>query len=154
MGQIVTNTVDFSALTPDDYPFVNCFIIGLDTDFLLKKMDSNGVVTIIGDCSINEQSIVTSATVTPTIINDIVVITAQTTAVLFANPTGTPVQGQVILVRIKDDGTARAITFDTQYRAVGVLLPTTTIAGKITYFSMIYNSTDTKWDVVQIQTEA
>jgi hypothetical protein len=54
MGQIVTNKVDFSAITSGSYPPVNCFIIGLDTaDDKLKKLDHNGVLTEIGGSSIS-----------------------------------------------------------------------------------------------------
>jgi len=79
---------------------------------------------------------------------------AQAAALLLANPTGSPVQGQAMIIRIKDNGTARAITFDTQYRAIGVTLPTTTTISKTQYIGMIYNATDTKWDVLGINQEA
>lgn len=98
--------------------------------------------------SINTQIITSSATVTPTFLNDIVTITAQATALTLANPTGTPIANTPLFIRIKDNGTARAITFDTQYRSIGVTLPTTTVANKTMYLGMIYNSTDTKWDIL------
>jgi hypothetical protein len=71
-----------------------------------------------------------------------------------ANPTGTWDEGQPLMIRIKDNGTARAITFDTNYRAIGVTLPTTTVISKTTYLGIIYNSTDTKWDVIGVTTQA
>ena len=65
------------------------------------------------------------------------------------NPGGTPVAGQKLIVRIKDDGTARALTYDTQFRASSDLaLPTTTILGKTLYMGFIFNATDTKWDLI------
>jgi hypothetical protein len=100
------------------------------------------------------QSVVSAATVTPVATNDIVVITAQAVGLTLANPTGTWVQGQALMIRIKDNGTARAITFDTNYRAIGVTLPTTTVISKTTYLGIIYNSTDTKWDVIGVTTQA
>lgn len=100
------------------------------------------------------QSVVSSATVTPVSTNDLVVITAQAEALTLANPTGTAVQGQAMMIRIKDNGTARAITFGANYRALGVTLPTTTTVNKTTYLGLIYNSTDTKWDVIGVNTEA
>jgi hypothetical protein len=57
-------------------------------------------------------------------------------------------------VRIKDNGTARALTYDTQYRAVGVTLPTTTVISKTLYLGMIWNGNATKWDVVSVGQEA
>lgn len=100
------------------------------------------------------QSVTSAATVTPTFSDDLVVITAQAAALALANPTGTAIPGLGMVIRIKDDGTARAITYGTQYRAIGVTLPTTTVVGKTTYLAMIYNATDTKWDVVAVGQEA
>lgn len=100
------------------------------------------------------QTVTSSATVTPTFSDDLVTITAQAAALALANPTGTAIPGLGMVIRIKDDGTARAITYDTQYRAIGITLPTTTVISKTTYLAMIYNSTDTRWDVVATGTEA
>jgi hypothetical protein len=101
------------------------------------------------------QSVTSSATVTPVGDNDDeVIITAQAAALLLANPTGTVAQGKAIIIRIKDNGTARAITYGAQYRAIGITLPTTTTLSKTTYIGMIYNDTDTKWDCISTVTEA
>jgi len=100
------------------------------------------------------QSVVTAATVTPAAGNEEVVITAQDGALTIANPTGTWYQGQDLIIRIKDDGTGRAITWGSDYRAIGVTLPTTTVANKLTYVGIIYNSTDSKWDVLGVSQEA
>jgi hypothetical protein len=100
------------------------------------------------------QSVVSAATVTPVATNDIVVITAQAVGLTLANPTGTWVQGQALMIRIKDNGSARTIAYDTKYRAIGVTLPTTTTASKTTYLGVIYNATDDKFDVMGVTTEA
>ena len=100
------------------------------------------------------QSVTSSATVTPVNTNDLVKITAQAAALTLANPTGTWDDGQSLIIRIKDNGTARAITFDTNYRAIGITLPTTTVISKTTYIGIIYNSTDGKWDVIGVTTQA
>jgi hypothetical protein len=100
------------------------------------------------------QTVASAATVTPTFANDQVNITAQASDVTLMNPTGTAVDGWGVSIRIKDNGTARVITFGTQYRALGVTLPTTTVAGKTLYIGMIYNSADAKWDVVAVAQEA
>ncbi|MEK7140631.1 MAG: hypothetical protein AAB815_02480, partial [Patescibacteria group bacterium] len=82
---------------------------------------------------------------------DIFVITAQAGALLFNNPSGTPVQGQKLIIRIKDNGTARALTYGTEFRASSDLaLPTTTVLSKTLYMGFIYNITDTKWDLVAV----
>jgi hypothetical protein len=100
------------------------------------------------------QSVVSATTVTPVAGNEEVVITAQAADFTIANPTGTFAEGQSLIIRIKDNGTARAITWDTNYRAIGVTLPTTTVISKTTYVGVIYNSTDTKWDVIGVTTQA
>lgn len=68
-------------------------------------------------------------------------------------PTGTPVNGQRYVIRLKDNGTARALTWDAIYRAIGVTLPTTTVINKTVYIFMVYNNADTKWDVVDVKQE-
>ena len=82
------------------------------------------------------------------------VITAQAGALLFNAPGGTPVEGQKLIIRIKDNGTARALTYNAVFRAMGVALPTTTVISKTLYMGFIYNSTDTKWDLVATAQEA
>ena len=66
------------------------------------------------------------------------------------NPTGTPTQGQKMIMRFKDNGTQiMSLSWGTQYRASSDLaLPTATTAGKTLYLGFIYNSTDTKWDLI------
>lgn len=102
----------------------------------------------------NVQTVTSSATVTPTFDNDAVKITAQGAPLTLANPTGTPIPMLGMVIRIKDDGTARTISYGSQYRAIGITLPTTTVLGKTTYISMIWNSDDTTWDCVATGTQA
>ena len=80
-------------------------------------------------------------------------ITAQAVTLTIASPTG-GVDGRKLIIRIKDDNTARGITWNAIFRAVGVTLPLTTVAGKILYVGAIYNSTETKWDVVSVAQQA
>ena len=100
------------------------------------------------------QSVSSSATVTPVSTNDLVIVTAQATDLTLANPTGAFTEGQALMIRIKDNGTARSIAFDTNYRAIGVTLPTTTVISKTMYLGIIYNSTDSKWDIVGYNIQA
>ena len=100
-------------------------------------------------------SITSSSTPTPNAdTTDMYVITALAAAPTFGAPTGTPVQGQKLIIRMLDDGTGRAIGWNGIYRAVGVALPTTTTANKLLYVGFIYNSTSTKWDCVGKTEEA
>ena len=84
-------------------------------------------------------------------------ITALGAAATFAAPSGTPVDGQRLVLRIKDNGTARALTWTTTsgaFRAVGTTLPSTTVISKTIYVGCIYNSADTFWDVVGVASQA
>ena len=99
------------------------------------------------------QTVASNATVTATAANDLVVITAQAAGLTLANPTGTWLQGQALMYRIKDNGTARTIAFGSNFRALGITLPTTTVVSKTMYIGCIYNSTDTKWDVLSVAIE-
>ena len=59
-----------------------------------------------------------------------------------------------MIIRIKDNGTARALTYGTYYRALGNALPSTTVISKTMYLGFIWNSTDTKWDLIAYTIEA
>jgi hypothetical protein len=69
-------------------------------------------------------------------------------------PAGTPVDGNKLLFRILDNGTARAITWNATYTVIGTTLPTTTTANKTTYVGCVYNANNTRWDVVAVTTQA
>jgi hypothetical protein len=91
-----------------------------------------------------------SATPTPNSdTDDMYIITGLTQTATFGAPTGTPTQGQKIMVRVKDNGTARTLAWNAIYRASSDLsLPTATVASKTMYLGFIYNSTDSKWDLL------
>lgn len=80
------------------------------------------------------------------------ILTAQAEALTIANhSTSTLNQGDLIEIRIKDNGTARAITFGTEYRASSDLaLPTTTTVSKTLYMLFEWNSTDSKMDLLAV----
>jgi hypothetical protein len=90
-----------------------------------------------------------TATLTPDLsVANFYTVTAQAAAINIANPTGTPLEGQKLIIRLKDNGTARAITFGAQFRASADLpLPTTTVISKTMYMGFIYNITDVRWDM-------
>lgn len=100
----------------------------------------------------------TSGTLTPdSRTTDLFVASGLTGAITMAIPAGTPENGQRLLLRFKDNGTARGITWTTSlsgYRALGITLPTTTVLSKTTYVGCVYNSADTYWDAVATVTEA
>ncbi len=99
-------------------------------------------------------STASTATLTPTGTSNQFNVTAQAASLAIANPTAGMLDGQSLIIRIKDNGTARAISWGNQYRAVGVTLPTTTIINKTLYIGGKYNSADSKVDVIAIAVEA
>jgi nitrogen fixation protein len=120
----------------------------------LRCRDGNGDITNLAGTI---QSVASAATVTPVSTNKFVKITAQAVALTLAAPTGTIAEGQDLMIRIKDNGTAQTIAWTSGtggYRAIGVTLPTTTTAGKTTYVGLIYNSNDSIWDVIGVTTQA
>jgi hypothetical protein len=100
----------------------------------------------------------TSGTITPNgDTTDVFNAFGLTGTITVGTPSGTPVDGQRLMLRFEDNGTGRGITWTTSsgaYRAVGVTLPTTTVASKVTYVGCVYNSTDVFWDVIAVATQA
>jgi len=100
----------------------------------------------------------TASSATPTINTDNVdaySITAQAEAItsFTTNLSGTPVNFQKLIIRIKDDGTARAITWGASFEAKGVDLPTSTVQSKVTTCGFIYSTVSSKWGLVAISIE-
>ena len=58
------------------------------------------------------------------------------------------------IIRSKDNGTSRDLAWNSIYRTIDITLPTATTASKTIYVGAIYNSTDSKWDVVSVAEEA
>lgn len=93
-----------------------------------------------------------TATITPNCgTQDIYTVTALAVNTTLAAPTGTPTEGQGLLIRIKDNGTSRTIAYNVIYRAAPELpMPSATLAGKTMYLGFIYNATDSKWDLTAV----
>jgi hypothetical protein len=79
-------------------------------------------------------------------------ITALGTDVTFSvSSTVTPDDGQRLLIRIRDNGTARNLTWTqsaNQFRFIGITPPTITSVNKLAYIGCIYNAADSRWDVI------
>lgn len=96
-----------------------------------------------------------AASITPNAdITDIYTVTALAVGLTINNPTGTLTNGQQLMFRIKDNGTARSLGYGANFRAMGVTLPITTVLGKTLYLGSVWNSTDSKWDVLAVGQEA
>jgi hypothetical protein len=87
-------------------------------------------------------------------ITDLYEITALAQALTFAAPTGTPLNGQGLMYRIKDVTAARALAFNAIFVPAGVALPTTTVLGKWMHLAFIYNTTLVKWQFIAVAQEA
>ena len=82
---------------------------------------------------------------------DVFLITALSEAASFIAPIGTPTDQQQVIVRIKDNGTAQSLSWDSIFRDSSDLpLPNTTIVGKTLYLGFQYNLTDNKWDLLAL----
>lgn len=124
-------------------------------------IDTSTLVTLTGTQTLTNKRItkrvgtVTSST-TPTPSadsHDVYTVTALAAGATFGAPTGTPTEGQGLIIRIKDNGTARTLAWNAIYRAIGFELPTTTVISKTMYLGFIYNATDSKWDLLAVSQE-
>lgn len=109
------------------------------------KVDHGAPVVLVN-------TITSSATPTPNCNNtDMFTVTALAEAAAFAAPIGTPKNGQKLMIRIEDNGTARVLSWNAAYRAgTDVALPLTTVLGKVLYCGFIWNSVDSKWDLMAV----
>lgn len=85
-------------------------------------------------------------------------LTALSNSLTISADAGSPTNGQKVVFRIKDNGTAQTLSFtqagSKSFRAVGFTLPSTTVAGKVMYIGCIYNAADSYWDVIAISLQA
>jgi hypothetical protein len=100
-------------------------------------------------------STATTASLTPDIsAADQYNVTALDTALTINAPIGTPVDGNKLMIRLLDNGTTRALTWNGTYTVIGTTLPTSTTANKMSYIGCIYNAANTRWDVIAVTTQA
>jgi hypothetical protein len=79
------------------------------------------------------------------------VLTALSQTTNFVNPTGTPVNGQQYLLRVKSTS-SQSLTWDTQFRGGSdTALPSaTTGSTKTDYYGFSWNAADSKWDIIAV----
>jgi hypothetical protein len=120
-----------------------------DAGFIKKSIKRINIVRPIN----NSQT--TTGTLTPdSDENDQETITALSQTLTINKPSGTPTNGQKLVIRIEGDATPRTLNWNAAYEVIGVTLPTATTANKKIYVGCIYNSTDDTWDVVAVNIEA
>lgn len=91
-----------------------------------------------------------TATLTPDVNSyDIVAVSAQAQALTIAAPSGAPTDGQRVTIRLRDNGTARALTWNAAYSSWdGSAFPTTTVIGKTMIYEFVWNAGTSKWDLL------
>jgi hypothetical protein len=115
-----------------------------------------GATGFTGAITARVVGVTSSATPTPNATTtDIYTITALAEAAVFGTPTGTPVNGQKIEIRIYA-AAIRALDFASSgaYAPIGCTMPTATAAGKWTYVIIQYNSTAAKWHMLAVAQES
>lgn len=98
---------------------------------------------------------VTTQSATPAVNSDntdVVYITglAQAVTSFTANLTGTPVNGQVLIYDITDNGTARGFTWGTSFESSTVALPTTTVISTKITIAFRWNISNSKFTCVSV----
>jgi len=94
-----------------------------------------------------------SSTITPSA--QMYDVTALNTNATVAVPSFAANNGQALILRIKDNGTPRTLSFASGYTNVsGLTTPTTTVASKLLTIGALYNSATSKWEIQGINQEA
>ena len=173
-AETTTGTDATRAVTPDglhDMTSLSGAAWMLDEDALTTNSDTkvpsqqsvkayidSGTVTMTNK-RITKRVTSISSHATPTINTDncdAVTITAQAEAItsMTTNLSGTPTNFQSLVIRIKDNGTARGITWGSSFEAKGTALPTTTVLSKVLTVGFIYDTVTSKWGCVARAQEA
>lgn len=112
-----------------------------DTQILSNKAITKRVVTTTDDAT-------AVIDVTVTDVYELSAVANNTTFTL----TGTPTDGQNFIIRYKDAGVSKTLTW-TGFTPIGVTLPTATTAGKWGYVGVTYNSAAGQYHVTAVTTE-
>jgi len=118
-----------------------------------------GALNVVGKTTPRMSSAASASTLTPNADNfDNYAFTALAAALTLNADAGTPLDGQPIMIRLLDNGTARALTWTTgsskAFRAIGITLPTTTTLSKTLYIGGRYNAAAARWDMLATGVEA
>lgn len=156
MAEALATVVDTSDVTAVNTANV---VTPTGTQTLTNKTLTTPTIDTISNTRVNPRTTTETSSATPTINTDntdIHTITALATDItsFTTNLSGTPVNGQKLIIRILDDGTSRSITWGASFAARGVDLPTATTISKYLYVGFIYNSTASVWDCIASAEEA
>lgn len=113
----------------------------------------SGNVSVTGTITQTAASTTTGATITPT--KQVYSVTALAVGATINTPSFAASDGMAMILRIKDNGTSRTLTFAAGYTNVsGLSTPTATVAGKLLTIGVLYNASTTKWEIQGINVEA
>lgn len=119
------------------------------------SVSATGLITTTGGVKQRVISMADATSITPTgDTADINITTNTQTAGTFTvnAPSGTPVDGQILRIRIKSTN-VQTYSWNAIYRGGTLALPTaSTGSSKTDYMMFIYNSADSKWDIQQSNT--
>jgi hypothetical protein len=140
---------------------ITSFGTGVATALGVNTNAAGGFTTIDGTATLTNKRInprtlstASTATLTPDIsLYDQYNLTAQASILTVAAPIGTPVDGNKLIIRILNPGTGYSITWNATYTVIGTTLPASMPPAKMIYVGCIYNSTNTRWDVVAVTTQ-
>jgi len=131
------------------FPDANTTIAGLTTTqtFTNKRITPRiGTTTSTATLTVNADTV------------DQYNVTALAEGVTITAPSGTPTNGQKLIIRLKDNGTSRSLSWATgssnTFRVIGNTLPAATPASKTIYVGCVYNTEEVRWDVVAVAEEA
>lgn len=127
--------------------------IGTSTE--VKKWTPERVLQAIKENSLSNNRVMSNTSLSSLVIDssltDQSIITAQSEALTIGSPTGVIRDGKKLIISLKDNGTSRALSWNSVFNVVGVTLPTTTTPSKIIYIGVIYNENSSKWDVIAVK---
>lgn len=139
-GQSFDGTANIT-IASTDLSDTSSIVLLTSTQTLTNKGITKRVVTTTDDAT----------AVIDVAITDVYELSAIANATTFSF-TGTPTDGQQIIIRFKDAGVTKALTF-TGFTVIGVTLPTTTTVSKWHYVGVQYNSAAAAWHVIAVGEE-
>ena len=79
-------------------------------------------------------------------------VTAQAVAItsFTTNLSGTPVDGDLLMIKITDNGTAQTIAWGSSFEASTVALPTTTAVSTLLTVGFEWNPTTSEWRCIAV----
>lgn len=128
------------SVTGETFPASGIIVGTTDTQTLSSKRNTRRVNT-------------TTSSATPSIntdTTDLFTITALSTAItsMTSGLSGTPNNGDILEIRILDNGTAHSITWGSSFTSTSTTLPTTTVISTTLRVLLEYNSASSKWECI------